>query len=934
MGHLKAGLPEEQILASLFDSIVRQNLSVLTRGYTLRPQVLLLGGPNKFIQGMVEAWRHNIGKMWEERNIRVEELAPIEDLVVVPENAEYFAAIGSVEFALTEGEDFIRDAAYRGTAPLERFVEVEREIGKIQAGGRGLWTSEEELDEFLKRYDKKPFRPVEFEKGQIVKAFLGIDGGSTSTKAVLVDRAGEIIQKSYTLSKGNPIQDTMDCVEELHRHVQGFGATLEIQGSATTGYAKDILAEIVGADAAIVETVAHTMAARRLYPEADVVVDVGGQDIKIIMLRDGRVSDFRLNTQCSAGNGYFLQSTAEVFNIPVEDYARVAFEARRMPRFGYGCAVFMQSDIVNLQKEGWSVTETMAGLADVLPKNIWLYVSQISNLASLGTSFVLQGGTQHNLAAVKAQVDFIRRRFEGKGVEPNVIVHEHCAEAGAFGAALEAMRVTRNSLRTRFIGLEAISNITYRKTNDERTRCRFCRNRCPRTFVDVKSENDASDTTHPSRVPLGPGWRRIIAGFSCDRGTVESVESMRVIKDEMDRGDKSNPNTVDEMSRRAFLPVRANPAIPTLRGPARIFKRRVVSRIHGRREFRERIRIGMPRVLNMFSQAPFFMGYFQALGIPERNLIFSQTTNEQMVKDGSKRGCIDPCFPSKVCIAHVHDLLTRVHDKTRLDCIFFPMVDSFPTFLWNVTASRACPTVAATPEAVKSAFTREEDIFARKAVKYMNPFLNLDHQPLLQEQLFDALEGFLRLEPVENNLAVEEGLKALKRFQRDARNRGREVIECLVRERRFGFVVLARPYHDDEGINHEILERLRRLGYPILSQDSLPIDPDFLQPLFRDDLSRRVIENPMEIGDVWPTAYSDHSSMKIWAAKVVARHPNLVALELSSFKCGHDAPPYAVIERIVSASKTPFFTFRDLDENNPGGAIRAAPGNDGLLFET
>ena len=185
---------------------------------------------------------------------------------------------------------------------------------------------------------------------------------------------------------------------------------------------------------ALVETVAHTESALAFYPDADVICDVGGQDIKLIILKNGQVKDFKLNTQCSAGNGYFLQSTAEGFGFSVEEYADIAFSAEAMPTFGYGCAVFMQSDIVNFQRQGWQPQEIMAGLAAVLPKNIWLYVSQIPNLASLGTDFVLQGGTQHNLAAVKAQVDFIESRFAGKDVD-------------AAGAGARALRRVRRHRR-------------------------------------------------------------------------------------------------------------------------------------------------------------------------------------------------------------------------------------------------------------------------------------------------------------------------------------------------------------------------------------------------------------------------------------------------------------------------------------------------------
>src|SRR5207245_3236927 len=189
----------------------------------------------------------------------------------------------------------------------------------------------------------------------------------------------------------------------------------------TTGYAKDILKDVLHADVALVETVAHTESAMKFYRDPHVIVDVGGQDIKLIVLKNGRVKDFKLNTQCSAGNGYFLQSTIEGFGLKVEQYSDMAFSANSMPVFGYGCAVFMQSDIVNFQRQGWRAEGILAGLAAVLPKNILRYVAAIPNLAALGTRFVLQGGTQNNMAVVKAEVDFINNSFRAADKRPEVI---------------------------------------------------------------------------------------------------------------------------------------------------------------------------------------------------------------------------------------------------------------------------------------------------------------------------------------------------------------------------------------------------------------------------------------------------------------------------------------------------------------------------------
>ena len=226
-----------------------------------------------------------------------------------------------------------------------------------------------------------------------MRGFVGIDGGSTSTKAVLLSEQGDVLCKAYQLSGGNPIQDTIDMFVALRQQVESQGATLEVLGVGTTGYAKDVLKDVLKADVALVETVAHTESAMRFYKNPHVIMDVGGQDIKLIVLKDGRVKDFRLNTQCSAGNGYFLQGTAESLGYKVDEFADIAFSAKTMPVFGYGCAVFMQSDIVNFQRQGWRGEEILAGLANVLPKNIFLYVAGHSESRQAG--FALHSAGRH-----------------------------------------------------------------------------------------------------------------------------------------------------------------------------------------------------------------------------------------------------------------------------------------------------------------------------------------------------------------------------------------------------------------------------------------------------------------------------------------------------------------------------------------------------------
>ena len=921
-GLQKVGTPPDELMASLFEAIVLQNLSVLTRGHTLRPHVLLLGGPNSFIRGMREAWQANIPRMWQERKVQIPDGAKPEDLIKVPQNAQYFAALGAIEFGRSE-DDCI--GCYCGYEKLLHYIDYGRQEEKAKSGGKGLVQNPGELDGFKDEYRRKKFTPAVFAKNSTVGGFIGIDGGSTSTKAVLLSENGDILCKSYQLSNGNPIQDTIEMFENLRGQVEAHNAKLEVLGVATTGYAKDILKDVLNADVALVETVAHTESALKFYEDPHVIVDVGGQDIKIIILHNGRVKDFKLNTQCSAGNGYFLQSTAEGFGLSVNQYADLAFSAQAMPVFGYGCAVFMQSDIVNFQRQGWRAEEILAGLAAVLPKNVFLYVASIPNLAALGSRFVLQGGTQNNLAVVKAEVDFIRNSFRATGKQPEIIVHEHCGESGAIGAAQEALRLWRNGQHTTFVGLDAVRKIEYRTTRNEDTRCHFCKNDCLRTFIDIRTQPKDDLSFVPiqkvTKVPLMHGEQRLIIA-TCEKGTVEDLNDMKEIKSGLDAIRAKHPNFVDYASKEVFRPVNAKSVADPLPAKGWAGWRKCDKERRAQMENRKKIRIGIPRVLNIYTYAPLFNAYFESLGLQPENIIYSDYTSSELYRAGASRGAIDPCFPAKIGISHVYNLIQEKHRKKPLDAIFFPMYDVLHSSLVNIVGANACPTVTATPETVKAAFTKENDVFAEHNVKYIDPVLNFSDRKLFAHQMLQAWQQVLGLSLEENDRAIESGFEALKDYETSIRKRARQVMDQLEREDRIGIVMLGRPYHHDPGLNHEILDEFQKLGYPIFSQNTLPIDDDLLERLFGEEVRAGVVKSPLDITDAWKNSYSCSTNHKVWAAKFTARHPNLVALEISSFKCGHDAPIYGVIEGIIEQSGTPYFCFKDLDENKPTGSIK------------
>jgi predicted nucleotide-binding protein (sugar kinase/HSP70/actin superfamily) len=421
-----------------------------------------------------------------------------------------------------------------------------------------------------------------------------------------------------------------------------------------------------------------------------------------------------------------------------------------------------------------------------------------------------------------------------------------------------------------------------------------------------------------TKVPLNVGERRLI-NATCEKGTVEDLEEMKQIKAGLDSVKDLNPNFVEIAAHEVFKFRNVKNVADPL--PARAWLKPTRERID-RMKRRENLKIGIPRVLNSYVYAPLFNGYLQSLGILSENIVYSDYTSAELYRAGASRGAIDPCFPAKIGIAHVYNLVFVKGLRKQFDLVFFPMVDVLHTPLVNLQGSNACPTVTACPNTVKAAFTKEADVFAEHGIQYLDPLLNLNDRKLFAAQMYKCWAPILGLSVEENIRAIEAGYRCLQQYETSIRKQAREVLEQLEREDRIGIVMLGRPYHHDPGLNHEIMEEFQKLGYPIFSQSTLPLDEDVLEKLFGEEVRAGIINHPLDISDVWKNSYSASTNHKIWAAKFTARHPNLVGLEVSNFKCGHDAPIYGVVEGIIEHSGTPYFCFKDLDENKPAGSIK------------
>ncbi len=911
---VKTSVPSHEIMNSLADAIVMQNLTVLTRGNTLMPNVLLLGGPNTYLPFLQECWRMRISELWDERGVKYDK-AKISELIIVPDNAQYYAALGAVIFG--EGEAN-HDKPFTGLIQLKTLVDTGG-VTQNENDDTPLISSPEELQVFQEQYTIKAFTPpVLTEK---TTCFLGIDGGSTSSKAVLCNAEGELLLKVYQLSKGNPIEDTLELLQKIQ--AQDPNRFYDIQGLGVTGYAADVLGGALNADANIIETIAHMKSAQKAFgEEINVICDIGGQDIKVLFMENGMMKNFRLSNQCSAGNGTLLQSMAKQFGVPVEHYADTAFTAKKAPLFNYGCAVFLDTDRVNFQKEGYSKEELFAGIAKVLPKNVWQYVVQAPNLAAFGDHFVLQGGTQYNQAALKAQVDYIKEKVPHARVD----VHPHPGEAGAYGAALEAKAMVEERGYATFVGMEEALQMTYTSRTDESTRCHFCSINCSRTFIDTQTPS--SETV------------RYIAGFSCEEGTVESHEALKLLKESRKSLQQNTPNLVKKESMSLFAPTYDLETKPT--ASTQIKEQQVKVTLGGwgptlRKEvnrnfsvssqeskaYRQKLQVAIPKVLNIYSLAPFLRTYLEALDLSPMHIQFSGFSNEDMFLEGAKYGSVDSCYPAKVAQSHVYSLMySKKFAKKQFDHLWFPAVTHLPGYLKHTMGQTSCPIISGTPKVVYSAFTKEKNLFEAKGIDYVEDALNFDNPDLLKKQLFHTWKDKLRITEDENNWAVEQAWKALEQNDAQIMQEGRTILDDAVANDEIVILLLGRPYHSDPGLNHEVLDEFQSLGFKTLSMRAIPKDEAYLMQYFKEDVDLGYIESPYDIRDVWAENFSTNSAQKVWAAKFAARHPNVAVLDLSSFKCGHDAPTYAIIDKILGASRTPHLTLHDIDANKPGGSIK------------
>lgn len=819
---VQLGAGRSDVFGAVARGVVAQCLSALMKGRLPEAPVVLLGGPHVHVPALATAWADALRGVWS-RELEGDD-------VTVPAAAHLFGAIGAALHVLRGGGSLV---VARGVTSGERrvppLVESEADAEEIRA-----------LLETL----HGPARP---KAGRASKrsVHVGVDAGTTTCKAVAVDAEGRLVASSYVASTGDPVLDARAALDQLG------AAARQVATLGVTGYGAALVAKALGASATIVETDAHARGARAVAPDTDVVVDVGGTDVKVLRLRPDGVGTFYVSSQCAAGHGAFVAATAAELGVPVDEIAERAFSATRAPRFAIGCAVFMDTDRVSFQRDGYTPAEILAGLSTAVARSVWEHVVGVPP-ARLGQRFLLTGGAHRNLAIAWAQVRHLRERVPGVEVrlapQPELV--------GALGAALVAREP-----RTGAAPLAWHPGARVEVLRTVAPHCAGCELGCERTLVEVRRDESVES---------------LVLGAACERGATVGTLGRRSARHAAD--------LFDDEARRLFRPGLAPPPGPLApRTPVLMF----------------------PRVMGLYRCAPLLQGYLRAAGLPESHVRFGPPTSPALLDASRVRAANDPCFPAKSVAAHV-DAALRAHSTAPFDVLVLPAVTHAHVEAGGTADDASCPLVTASGHTALVAVRRHVDRLAECGVSVLQPELCLSVPARLGEQLFESFGPVLGLDRARHEVAFAHALLSVRAYREGAARRGGIVLERARREGRTVAVILARPYLSDPGFTHGISMELAARGIPVLSVLSLPATDRALT----------------DLSDLAPTLTNSGSAEKLWAARVIARDPALVAVDVSSFRCGQDASILGTLTDLLDAADKPWLALHDLDEQRPAATLR------------
>ncbi len=795
---INEGATREDLSASIFQAVVNQTISGLACGKPIRGNVAFLGGPLHFLSELRKSF------------IRTLDLKG--DAIISPENSHLFAAIGAAMNSKKDREISLSSLVER----LSGDIRIQTESPRMAP----LFRDHEDYNAFKERHDKAQVKKGDL-KNYKGNAFLGIDAGSTTTKLALIGEDGSLLWSYYSNNNGSPVRTSINAIKELKELLP---SDVSIASSCSTGYGEALLRSAFMLDEGEVETISHYYAAAYFDPKVDCILDIGGQDMKCIQIKNRTVDNVLLNEACSSGCGSFIENFANSLDYSIQDFARIAVFAKHPVDLGSRCTVFMNSNVKQAQKEGAEVGDISAGLAYSVIKNAIYKVIKLTDPSQLGENIVVQGGTFNN--------DAVLRSFElisgCTAIRPDI-----AGLMGAFGAALIA--------RDRYAGGEStmlpLSDIIPLEYKTSMTRCKGCTNNCHLTINDFG------------------GGRRFISGNRCEVGLGKEKKNSGI------------PNLFEYKLHRN-LDYSPLPDDMAYRGT-----------------------VGIPRVLNMYEDYPYWFTLFTELGF---RVVLSPPSSPEIYSMGIESIPSESvCYPAKLSHGHIMWLINR-----GIDFIFYPSIPYERDETPDAYNHYNCPIVTSYSENIKN---NVEEI-RTKNISFLNPFLTFDDPVILTRRLHAALHEKFTMSYAEVKAASVKAWKELLRAHRDIENKGVETLNYIKEHNMKGIVLAGRPYHIDGEINHGIPELITSYGMAVLTEDSV------------SHLAQ--LERPIIVSDQWM-----YHSRLYRAAQFVKTQKNLEIIQLNSFGCGLDAVTTDEVRDIMNGSGR-LYTCLKIDEVSNLGAAR------------
>ncbi len=796
---INEGATKEDLSASIFQAVVNQTISGLACGKPIRGNVAFLGGPLHFLTELKQAF--------------IRTLKLTDSQVIAPAHSHLFAAAG----AAMNSDKNVHTTLGMLCTKLSEKIEIEFEVTRLEP----LFNNEEEYKKFLDKHSENNVKKGDFNQYS-GKLFLGIDAGSTTTKAAVIDEDGRLLYSFYSSNNGSPLKTALKAVKEIYS-VMPNGS--KIVRSCSTGYGEALLKSALLLDEGEVETVAHYTAAAFFEPEVDCILDIGGQDMKCIKIKNHSVDKVQLNEACSSGCGSFIETFAKSLNYDVSEFAKIALFAKNPIDLGSRCTVFMNSKVKQAQKEGASVADISAGLAYSVIKNALLKVIKLTDPKDLGRKVVVQGGTFYNDAVLRSF-----ERISGcEAVRPDI-----AGIMGAFGAALLA--------RERYTGQEStmlsIKQINELKFETSMSRCKGCTNHCLLT------------------INRFTGGRQFISGNRCERGLGREKKNSGI------------PNLFDYKLKRVFSHYTPLTADNAVRGT-----------------------VGIPRVLNMYENYPFWFTFFTELGY---RVVLSPESSRKIYELGIESiPSESECYPAKLVHGHISWLL-----KQGIGYIFYPCVPYERCEAEGAGNHYNCPIVTSYGENIKN----NVDELKNPDIIYQNPFVSFENEEIITKRLsvFFAEENGIPAADIRRACAT--AWKEMQAVRDEMSAKGLETLKYMEEHNCHGIVLAGRPYHADPEINHGIPGLITSYGVAVLTEDSI------------SELG--TVDRPTIVMDQWM-----YHSRLYKAASFVATRKDLDLIQLNSFGCGLDAVTTDQVSDILTKQNR-IYTVLKIDEVNNLGAAR------------